>query len=237
MGTGILTGDRQTFFSAIRKRIKTPPEGKAERVNNPMDGLFTQRETTVGDRRDLRERFIREWTALGGQAFGVANQAELAEKLKQVIQERGIKQAMRWDHPELEQLHLEEVFAAAQAALTKWPVADKNSEWKKQAAAMEAGIVWADMIMAESGTVVLPQTPGQSTSVCVLPLTFIAVCTTAQLVDGFAPVMKMFKQRYGTELPTTITLISGPSRTTDIEMDLTIGVHGAKYVYAFILDE
>ncbi len=237
MGQGVLTGDRQAFFSAIRNNIKTPPAQKAKRVENPMDGLFTERETTVKDRQDLRERFIKEWTALGGQAFSVANRVELAQKMKQVILERGIKKAMCWDHPELEKLNMEEMFSDAQASLTKWPVAEKSSGWKKAAAAMEAGIVWADMVMAESGTVVLPQAPGQSTSVCVLPLTFIAICTTAQLVDGFAPVMKTFKQRYGTTLPTTITFISGPSRTTDIEMDLTIGVHGARYVYTFILDE
>lgn len=237
MAQGVLTGDRQAFFSAIRNNIKTPPEGKAKRVENPMDGLFTQRETTVQDRHGLREHFIQEWTALGGQAYSVANRDELAQKMKQIIQERSIKQAMRWDHPELEKLNLEEIFADAQSALTKWPVASRDSNWKKTAASMEAGIVWPDIVMGDSGTVVLPQAPGQSTSVCVLPITFIAVCSTAQLVDGFAQVMTTYRQRYGTKLPTTLTFITGPSRTTDIEMDLTIGVHGAKYVYALILDE
>ena len=238
MANGILTGDREAFFSTIRQNIKTPPDGKAPRIENPMDGLFTQRETTVEDRRDLRERFIQEWTNLGGKAFPVKDRNELAQALKGIIQERNIQKAMRWDHPELTTLKLEEVFSEAQASLSKWPLDKNYDNWIGKAAAMDAGIVWADIAMTETGTVVLPaSSPGQPTSVCVLPITLIAIFTTAQLVDGFAGVVKLFKERYGTNLPTTTTFISGPSRTTDIEMVLTIGVHGSRYVYALILDE
>ncbi|MBP2628127.1 MAG: Lactate utilization protein [Firmicutes bacterium] len=238
MGQGVLTGDRNAFFGGLRKNMKILPGGKAKRVENPMDGLFTQRETTIDERRDLRERFAKEWTALGGKAFSIKDQNELGQALKQIIQERHLQKAMCWDHPELEKLRLEELFSHTQTSLSRWPLEKKYSDWIGKAAAMDAGIVWADIAMAETGTIVLPaSTPGQPTSVCVLPLTLIAIFTTAQLVDGLASVMNIFKERYGTNLPTTTTFISGPSRTTDIEMVLTIGVHGSRYVYALILDE
>jgi L-lactate dehydrogenase complex protein LldG len=238
MANGIVTGNREAFFSTIRQNIKTPPGGKAPRVENPMDGLFTQRETTVDERRDLRERFIQEWTTLGGKAFSIKDRVELAQVIKQIIQERQLQKAMCWDHPELENLKLEEIFSDTQASLSRWPLEENYSDWIGKAASMEAGIVWGDIVMAETGTLVLPaSSPGQPTTVCVLPITLIAIFTTAQLVDGFAGVVKLFKERYGTNLPTTTTFISGPSRTTDIEMVLTIGVHGSRYVYALILDE
>lgn len=238
MANGIVTGNREAFFSTIRQNIKTPPGGKAPRVENPMDGLFTQRETTVEDRRDLRERFIQEWTTLGGKAFNIKDRVELAQAIKQIIQERQLQKAMCWDHPELENLKLEEIFSDTQASLSRWPLEKNYSDWIGKAASMEAGIVWGDIAMAETGTLVLPaSSPGQPTTVCVLPITLIAIFTTAQLVDGFAGVVKLFKERYGTDLPTTTTFITGPSRTTDIEMVLTIGVHGSRYVYALILDE
>ncbi len=237
MGLGVLTGDRQSFFSGLRKNIKTPLGGKAKRVENPMDGLFTERETTAEERSELRKRFIDEWTTLGGKAFAVKDRNELVQALKGILQERNIQKAMRWDHPELEKLKLEEAFLDVQSMVTKWPLANTYSEWIGKAAAMEAGIVWADMAMAETGTIVLPASVSQPTSVCILPSTLIAIFTTAQLVDGFSAVIQTFKKRYGTKLPTTTTFITGPSRTTDIEMVLTIGVHGSKYVYAFILDE
>jgi len=238
MGLGVLTGDRNAFFSGLRKNMNTPPGGKAKRVENPMDGLFTQREKTVDERRELRERFTKEWTTLGGKVFSVKDRNELAQGLKQIIQERNLQKAMRWDHPELENLRLEEIFSDTQASLSKWPLDKKYSDWIGKAAAMEAGIVWPDIVMAETGTIVLPSSsPGQPATICVLPITLIAIFTTAQLVDGLASVMKFFKERYGTDLPTTTTFISGPSRTTDIEMVLTIGVHGSRYVYALILDE
>ncbi|EIW18819.1 MULTISPECIES: LutC/YkgG family protein [Pelosinus] len=238
MANGIVTGNREAFFSTIRQNIKTPPGGKAPRVENPMDGLFTQRETTVEDRRELRERFIQEWTTLGGKAFNIKDRVELAQAIKQIIQERQLQKAMCWDHPELEKLKLEEIFSDTQASLSRWPLEKNYSDWIGKAASMEAGIVWSDIAMAETGTLVLPSSsPGQPTTVCVLPITLIAIFTTAQLVDGFTGVVKLFKERYGTNLPTTTTFISGPSRTTDIEMVLTIGVHGSRYVYALILDE
>lgn len=238
MGLGVLTGDRNAFFSGLRKNMKTPPVGKAKRVENPMDGLFTQRETTIDDRKDLRERFTKEWTTLGGKVFSIKDQNELGQALKQIIQERNLQKAMRWDHPELEKLKLEEIFSDTQTSLSRWPLDKKYSDWIGKAAAMDVGIVWADIAMAETGTIVLPATsPGQPISVSILPLTLIAIFTTAQLVDGLASVMKIFKERYGTNLPATTTFISGPSRTTDIEMVLTIGVHGSRYVYALILDE
>nr|WP_092074828.1 lactate utilization protein [Dendrosporobacter quercicolus]NSL48963.1 lactate utilization protein [Dendrosporobacter quercicolus DSM 1736]SDN15921.1 L-lactate dehydrogenase complex protein LldG [Dendrosporobacter quercicolus] len=237
MAQGKLTGDREAFFSAIRNRIKTPPGSKAGRVENPMDGLFTERGTTVEERRELRERFIKEWKALGGQAFSVGNRDELANALTAIIRERGIQQAVRWDHPELEKLNLREIFAQAEAKLFVWPLATGRQEWIPSAESMEAGVVWGDIAMAETGTLVLPGGAGQPTTVSILPITLIAVFTTAQLVDGFYSVMKLLKQRYGTKLPTTTTFIAGPSRTSDIEMDLTIGVHGSKYVYVCIMDE
>ncbi|MBC8015150.1 MAG: lactate utilization protein [Sporomusaceae bacterium] len=238
MAKGLLTGDRKEFFSAIRQNIKTPPGGKVPRMENPMDGLFTQRDTTVEERQGLRERFIHEWTTLGGKAFAVKNRDELASALKEIIQEREIKNAMRWDHPELTKLRLENVFYGAQADLFTWPLEKIYDKWIGRAAAMDAGIVWADIAMAETGTVVLPgSSPGRPTNVSVLPITLIAIFTTSQLVDGFAGVVKFLKERFGTKLPTTTTFISGPSRTTDIEMVLTIGVHGSRYVYALILDE
>lgn len=238
MAKGLVTGDREAFFSSIRQNIKTPPGGKAPRVKKPMDGLFTQRETNVEERKELRERFILEWTTLGGKAFSIKNQRELGQVVKQIIQERQIQKAMSWDHPELENLKLDEIFSDTQASLSRWPLEKKYSDWIGKAAAMEAGIVWGDIVMAETGTLVLPAlSPGQPALISVLPITLIAIFTTAQLVDGFAGVVKFFKERYGTDLPTTTTFISGPSRTTDIEMVLTIGVHGSRYVYALILDE
>lgn len=238
MGLGVLTGDRNAFFSGLRKNMKKPLNEKAQRVKNPMDGLFTQGETTLEERKLLQKRFIQEWTTLGGKTFSIKDRHELGQTLKQIILERQLQKVMRWDHPELEKLKLEEFFSDTQTSLSRWPLEQKFSDWIGKASAMDAGIVWADIAMAETGTIVLPTaSPGQPASICVLPLTLIAIFTTAQLVNGLASVMKILKERYGTNLPTTTTFISGPSRTTDIEMVLTIGVHGSRYVYALILDE
>ena len=47
----------------------------------------------------------------------------------------------------------------------------------------------------------------------------------------------MIKTKYENNLPSIITLATGPSRTADIEKTLVVGVHGPKEVFCFLLDE
>jgi L-lactate dehydrogenase complex protein LldG len=52
------------------------------------------------------------------------------------------------------------------------------------------------------------------------------------LKDGF----KLLKNKYGAQMPSMITAITGPSRTADIEKTLVLGAHGPKEVFVFLLD-
>ena len=45
------------------------------------------------------------------------------------------------------------------------------------------------------------------------------------------------KKRYASDLPSQISIISGPSRTADIEKTLVMGAHGPKELYVFFVDD
>ncbi|MOA49007.1 Lactate utilization protein C [compost metagenome] len=53
------------------------------------------------------------------------------------------------------------------------------------------------------------------------------------LKDAFA----LLKEKYEEHLPSNITVISGPSRTADIEKTLVLGAHGPKEFYVFLIDD
>ncbi|MCK5078809.1 MAG: LUD domain-containing protein, partial [Bacteroidales bacterium] len=49
--------------------------------------------------------------------------------------------------------------------------------------------------------------------------------------------LKGMKEKYGQDLPSMISLITGPSRTADIEKTLVMGAHGPRELYVFLVDD
>ena len=62
------------------------------------------------------------------------------------------------------------------------------------------------------------------------------VAYTNQLVRTVKDALKEVKAKYGTTPPSMLSLITGPSRTADIEKTLVQGAHGPKEIYVFLID-
>jgi L-lactate dehydrogenase complex protein LldG len=89
-------------------------------------------------------------------------------------------------------------------------------------------------LAAESGTVaVAADVSGRAMSV--LPPTHVVIATMDQLLPDFASAVKSVRTRYGGNLPSTISFITGPSRTADIEKILVLGAHGPKRLVVIVL--
>jgi L-lactate dehydrogenase complex protein LldG len=96
-----------------------------------------------------------------------------------------------------------------------------------------------DYVIAETGTLVLSARPGQMRGVSLLPPVHIAVGRTAQIVATMADYLLLL-QAEGTDvqqhMTSCVSCITGPSRTGDIELTLTVGVHGPRELYLVLLD-
>ncbi|MBI5166310.1 MAG: lactate utilization protein [candidate division NC10 bacterium] len=99
------------------------------------------------------------------------------------------------------------------------------------------GISGADLGIAESGTLVLVRGDGRDRLVTALPPLHVALFSAHQLVHTLADAMVILKGWGDGYPPAHISLITGPSRTADIETALVIGVHGPKEVHILILKE
>ncbi len=64
----------------------------------------------------------------------------------------------------------------------------------------------------------------------------IVVATSQQLVYDLTDAFKLMHERYPEKLPSMISLVSGPSRTADIEKTLVLGAHGPGELFLFMLD-
>ena len=65
----------------------------------------------------------------------------------------------------------------------------------------------------------------------------LVFATTDQIAGGVKEAFRYVRKRHGNKLPSQLTFVTGPSRTTDIEQTLVIGAQGVKQVAVFLVDE
>jgi L-lactate dehydrogenase complex protein LldG len=105
------------------------------------------------------------------------------------------------------------------------------TEERPEAAVLETcsvGITACDALVAQTGSILLTSRSAGGRSLSVLPPHHVVVARADQLVPDLPAAFDLLKSRYGLRYPSFTTLITGPSRTGDIERILVLGAHGPK---------
>ncbi len=97
---------------------------------------------------------------------------------------------------------------------------------------MDAGITSVRAGVAETGVVVLWPTPHEPRLMSLVPTVHVAVLDADTIYNSLAEMMAV--ERWADGMPTNALLISGPSKTADIEFTLVFGVHGPKELVLLI---
>lgn len=105
------------------------------------------------------------------------------------------------------------------------------------AAAADIGVVMADHAVALTGSIAVTSAPVQGRSVSLLPPVLFAIVPVSRLATRLGEVLAVWDGLEPGRLPAGIHFISGPSRSADIENDLTIGVHGPGAVWAVLVEQ
>jgi len=100
-----------------------------------------------------------------------------------------------------------------------------------------AAITAVDLAVAETGSIVLSSRPSQPRLASLTPEFHFALIRPDQIVPVHLDLPERLKKLYGSNTPKGITIISGPSKTADIEMNLVIGVHGPAQMHMVILPD
>ncbi len=87
--------------------------------------------------------------------------------------------------------------------------------------------------IAETGSLILWPTPDEPRLMSLVPPIHIAVLNSSQIYSTFREAM--ISENWVSEMPTNALLISGPSKTADIEQTLVYGIHGCKELVVLIL--
>jgi L-lactate dehydrogenase complex protein LldF len=167
----------------------------------------------------LLSRFESELAELGGH-FTHCMPDDLARHVVETLQSRGIRAVQAWDEEDLPPGLLAALRTAGVQVSLK---PDPN---------LRAGLTGALAGIAETGTLVLAAGAGRPLSASLLPEIHLAILRVGDILEKLPQVLNLPKVREAS----AVALISGPSRTGDIEMTLTIGVHGPGEVHVFCLE-
>ena len=119
-------------------------------------------------------------------------------------------------------------------AALDWAGAGLAIEARPTTGADRLGITGAFCAIAETGTMVILTGADAPTATALLPDTHVAVVSAERIVDGMEDAFALIRRERGA-LPRAVNLISGPSRTGDIEQTIVLGAHGPFRVHILVV--
>ncbi len=90
--------------------------------------------------------------------------------------------------------------------------------------------------IAETGTLMLPSAPQRPTTLNLLADTEIVLLRSSRLVGAYEEAWDLLRSELG-EMPRNVMLITGPSRSADIEQTLELGAHGPRRLHVVLVDD
>ena len=99
----------------------------------------------------------------------------------------------------------------------------------------DVGITECDALIAQTGSVLVTSRSAGGRALSVLPPHHVVLARREQLIPDLSSVFALLKEKYQSNYPSFISLITGPSRTGDIERILVLGAHGPRKLTIFLL--
>jgi L-lactate dehydrogenase complex protein LldG len=100
----------------------------------------------------------------------------------------------------------------------------------------DLGVTSCDCLVAQTGSVIVTTVSTGGRALSVLPPTHLVIARREQIVPNLATAMSLLRKRYNKHWPSALSVITGPSRTADIEKILVMGAHGPKRLVLYFAD-
>ncbi|HEY2252007.1 MAG TPA: lactate utilization protein C [Planctomycetaceae bacterium] len=224
--------DRTAFLNRIREAAA---RGRAHRVQVNPEATHTAAYVGGGD--DPVATLLSEWIAVGGRGERVRGANGVWQFLSGFLDAYPVANVIRWQHPLLEKLEIDRLLRDRQIIVHPWDELESkpaDERWPTAFAA-DLGITSADWAVAETGTLALCSHPGQGRVVSLLPPHYLAIIEPNQIVPDLFDLFERLEEQK-LKLPSNVALVTGPSKTGDIELKLTTGVHGPGNVNVLVVE-
>ncbi len=236
---------RAEFLGRVRAEMKKTsglfPAATATRPAHPGEAADAVRRQMAERWPEALARFQQEFERVAGVFHRAPTRAEVPAVIRAIAAERGARDLVTWD-PAALGLDLGPAFLRDGLRVMPAPAAGEPArlQHRADAAAAHLGVTGVDWALAETGTLVLVSGAGRPRSTSLLPETHVAVFGREALVESLEQVGVLLEALHvdpdRSMSGAMINFITGPSRTADIELTLTRGVHGPKHVHAVFVE-
>jgi L-lactate dehydrogenase complex protein LldG len=209
-----LSPAKANILKRVREALATP-------VPIPFPNSEGNSSVYLPEENALEESFAENFTALQGKFAFCVDEAECADQLLHLFAGR------QWNkiycvEPALQQLLQEKGFA---------------NFANNSLADCDVSLTSCESLVARTGSMLLSSATESGRTVSVYAPVHICIAYTSQLVYDTKDALQRAREKYGDNLPSQLSLSTGPSRTADIEKTLVVGVHGPKEVFVFLIDQ
>ncbi len=170
--------------------------------------------------QELEILFAENFNKLQGRFAFCANEKELASQLGMLVIQR------KW----------ESIYCREEKLRSSLQDAGFAAMTAPDVQGCDASVTGCEYLVARTGSILMSSGQQSGRTVSVYAPVHICIAYTDQLVYDVADGLELLRHKYSTQMPSLITLASGPSRTADIEKTLVVGVHGPKEVFCFLVE-
>ncbi len=248
--------DRNKFLLNVRKALGRSRETSPP-LSNDVTSIF-ENESVISSKVELIRKQTLDYsscltselaeTALqaGWKVKVVNSTSEASRYVKKICIELKASKIMCSAHPILRELDLEKIFSDTELTINTCPINQNLNDEQKtlkrlsiRSNAIEAdiGITGVDYAIVETGSCVLIPRTGVSRLVSLLPPIHIAIVESKQILPSLDELFTLVRHDFlNGDLVSYMNIITGPSRTADIEHTIVTGVHGPAEVHMILIE-
>ncbi len=218
-----------TVKSALERSPRTPPPAHAHIASVVVPVAHDARRT------ELISQFARELEAVGGTFLGSYAPDEIRTRTVALAREIDAHTAAVGAGVTLDTAAVGRALEQAGVAIIRPGAGDDagRAGYRERLAGCDLGIVEADAAIAATGTVAVVGTPASPNSLTLLPPSNLVIVNADRMWSDLAAAVAAIGA--ATFTAKRVAMITGPSRTADIEKMIVLGVHGPKKLYAMAI--
>jgi L-lactate dehydrogenase complex protein LldG len=226
-----MTSPRERILASIRDGLL--------RAHLPADADGPPRhaagESAAPTVADMADQFSAALTALSGHVHRASGAAGVADIIAGIARAHQAASCISWDDEHLGCAGLLGVLSSRGLARVTYDVSGEPGQRAVDVDALAGvglGLTGAHAALAETGGLVLVSGPGRGRLASLLPPVHVAVVAERRLRPSLSALLR--EEPDLLDAGSNVVIVAGPSRTADIEMTLTHGVHGPKHVHVIL---